>query len=405
MSKKYQNAFFIFGLAVLVLMVSQLDFDQVRAGLDKTGYWFAAVVVLWAFLYLFNTTAWLVIINNTGKENSTGKDIGCGGLNGENGGLKAGSDGSSYGHDVVQNVEIDSLNDGSEDLNNGKSIIRNGENSCLNGEKDNVQTSKNSGQDEQKVGFWWLYGITVSGFALNYATPGGLMGGEPYRIMMLSPKIGTERASASVILYVMTHIFSHFWFWLFSCLLYVTIRPVTPFMVVLLLAIASFCLLAIWFFLKGYKKGIAMGCMNVLRRFPMIRKWAIPFIERHRTQLDTIDRQIAALHNQNRRSFVSAVSLEFLCRVTSALEIYFVMLVFMPNASYLDSILILAFTSLFANMLFFMPLQLGGREGGFLMSAKGLALTANIGISVALIVRIRELIWTAIGLMMIKLRK
>lgn len=75
------------------------------------------------------------------------------------------------------------------------------------------------------------------------------------------------------------------------------------------------------------------------------------------------------------------------------------------EANYIYSILILAFTSLFANMLFFMPLQLGGREGGFLMSAKGLALTANAGIFVALIVRLRELIWTAIGLLMIKLTK
>ena len=347
MKKKYQNAFFIFGLAVLVLMVSQLDFAQVRDGLGRTGYWFAAVVVLWAFLYLFNTAAWFVIINNTG--------------NGESG---------------IGDAKSDSRSD-----------------------------TESVGKDGRKVGFWWLYRVTVSGFALNYATPGGLMGGEPYRIMALSPKVGAERASASVILYAMTHIFSHFWFWLFSCFLYVITQTVSLFMAVLLLSVATSCLLAIWFFLKGYKKGIAMRCMNVLRRFPMIRKWAGPFIERHRMQLDTIDRQIAALHNQNRRSFVSAVSLEFLCRITSALEIYFVLLVLSPTASYTDSILILAFTSLFANMLFFMPLQLGGREGGFLMSAKGLALTANTGISVALIVRIRELIWTAIGLLMIKMRK
>ena len=58
-----------------------------------------------------------------------------------------------------------------------------------------------------------------------------------------------------------------------------------------------------------------------------------------------------------------------------------------------------------ANLLFFIPLQLGGREGGFIMSTAGLALSASAGIFVALIVRIRELIWTAIGLLLINLEK
>ena len=77
----------------------------------------------------------------------------------------------------------------------------------------------------------------------------------------------------------------------------------------------------------------------------------------------------------------------------------------MPSVNFIQCVLILAFTSLFANMLFFMPLQLGGREGGFLMSVNGLGMTASAGIFVALIVRVRELIWTAIGLMLIKLGK
>ena len=67
--------------------------------------------------------------------------------------------------------------------------------------------------------------------------------------------------------------------------------------------------------------------------------------------------------------------------------------------------MILAFTSLFANLLFFIPLQLGGREGGFLMATAGLGMTAGAGIFVALLVRLRELIWTGIGLLLIKLDK
>lgn len=329
MKKKYQNGFFIFGLAVLILMVTQLDFAQVWAGLQRAGYWFFAVIALWSVLYVFNTSAWYVII----------------------------------------------------------------------------KSQKKTDPKQTDVPFWWLYRITVSGFAINYATPGGLMGGEPYRIMALSPRIGTERASASVILYAMTHIFSHFWFWLFSILLYIVTQTVTVPMGCMLAAVGAFCTTAIWFFLKGYKKGIAVRCMNILSHFPMIKRWASGFLERHAKQLANIDRQMAALHNQNPRTLATAVLLELACRIVSALEIYFILLVIMPSANYLDSILILAFTSLFANMLFFIPLQLGGREGGFLMSAKGLAMTASAGIFVALIVRVRELVWTAIGLLFIKMNK
>lgn len=352
MKKKYQNAFFAFGIAVLILMASQLDFAEAWKSLTHAGYWFFAVVALWAFLYVFNTSSWWLIIHSK---------------NGE--GAYEATNHEGTGGESRRTLE---------------------------------QTS------EEKISFPWLYKVTVSGFALNYATPGGLMGGEPYRMMMLAPKIGTERASSSVILYVMTHIFSHFWFWLISIPLYLLTQHVSTFMAIVLSVMTSVCLLAIWFFMKGYRRGLAVSGMNLLRHIPFVKRWAKPFVEKHREQLDTIDRQIAALHNQSPRTFWTAVGLELSCRIASALEVLFTLLVFMPSVNYFDCILVISFTTLFANMLFFMPLQLGGREGGFLMSITGLGfgLTAeaalNAAIFVALIVRIRELIWTAIGLLLIK---
>lgn len=338
MKKKYQNGFFVFGLLVLIVMITQLDFAQVWQGLCHAGYWFGAVIVLWAFLYIFNTAAWYLIIKGVcSQQVGDGKDGG--------------------------------------------------------------------GKELKKISFFWLYKVTVSGFALNYATPGGLMGGEPYRVMELAPKIGTERASSSVILYAMTHIFSHFWFWLVSVVLFLCTQHIGLFEGVLMATIAAFCLLGIWFFIAGYRKGLANRVMNLLRHVPFVKKWAKPFVERHREQLDDIDRQIAALHSQNPHNFIGAVALELGCRICSALEILFVLLVLMPSVSYLNCILVLAFTSLFANLLFFMPLQLGGREGGFLMSTTSLGISASAGIFVALIVRMRELVWTGIGLLLIKLGK
>ena len=338
MSKKYQNGFFIFGLTVLIIMLTQLDYAQVWAGLKHAGYWFFAVVALWAVLYVFNTCSWYLIIKGVCQQSADAPDQ----------------------------------------------------------PKVNVR---------HPVSLAWLYKVTVSGFALNYATPGGLMGGEPYRIMALAPHIGTERATSSVILYVMTHIFSHFWFWALSILLFIFTHSVSFLLGLMLAAIGAFCVLGIWFFISGYRKGLANRIMTMLRHLPLVKRWARPFVERHRAQLDTIDQQTAALHRQRPLNFIGAVLLELSCRVASALEIYFVLLVLMPSPNYLDSILILAFTSFFANLLFFIPLQLGGREGGFLMSVAGLGMSASAGIFVALIVRIRELVWTGIGLLLIRIER
>ena len=322
MKSRYKNIFFVFGLAVLGFMVSQLDFAEAWSSLLRAGYCFPAIIVLWAFLYLFNTASWLTILHSL--------------------------------------------------------------------------------QGNNNIRFAWLYKVAVSGFALNYATPGGLMGGEPYRIMELAPIIGTEKASSSVILYTMTHIFSHLCFWLMSVVLYIVMYAIDTPMAILLTTITFFCLAAIIIFLCGYKYGLAYRLISLLQHIPLIKGKISHFILTHKTLLDNIDMQIKTFHGQRPTALVLAVILELACRIFSALEIYLILLVLTPSVSYGTCILILAFTSLVANILFFMPLQLGGREGGFLLSATGLGMSANIAIFLALLVRLRELVWTGIGLLLIK---
>ena len=254
-----------------------------------------------------------------------------------------------------------------------------------------------------KVPFWKIYKLTVSGFALNYATPVGLMGGEPYRIMELTPYVGASKATSSVILYVMMHIFSHFCFWLASVFLYLLLEPLNVSMGIMLGIVACFCMLAIYFFMKGYKNGMAVRTLKILQHVPFIKGWACRFYEKQQEALQRVDHQIAELHQQRKSTFYLSLGLEFMARVVGCLEVYFIMNILTSNVSFAACVLIMAFTSLFANLFFFSPMQLGAREGGFALDAGCLAIPGAFGVYTALITRIRELVWIVIGVMLMKI--
>lgn len=260
-------------------------------------------------------------------------------------------------------------------------------------------------RDGKKAGvpFWRIYKLSVSGFALNYVTPIGLMGGEPYRIMELKPYIGVERATSSVILYVMMHISSHFCLWLSAVVIYICVHPVSPVMGIVLSLIALFCLLCATLFIRGYRSGMAVAFIRTCGKIPFLRKWSVRFAAKHSEQLKDIDRQIAYLHQKRKRTFYTTLSLEFTARIVSCLEVWLILRILTSNVNFIDCILILAFSSLLANLLFFMPMQIGGREGGFALAVGGLSLSGAYGVYTALITRVRELIWIVIGLALMKI--
>jgi len=253
------------------------------------------------------------------------------------------------------------------------------------------------------LSFWRVYKLTVSGFALNYTTPCGLMGGEPYRIMELKPYTGVSKATSSVILYVMMHIFSHFWFWFLSIFLFIAFNKVGVSMGVMLAMIGAFCLLGIYFFSRGYKTGMAQKGIRILTHIPYVKRWARRFAESKSETLEQIDSQIALLHRQHKRTFYSSLLLELGARVLQSVEIYLILKAFAADVSIVDSILILAFSSLFSNLIFFTPMQLGTREGGLALAVDGLHLTGALGVYTGLITRLRELVWIAIGILLIKI--
>ena len=347
--QRLNNLFFFIGVAAVVIMLFTFDisFAELWQHLCQAGYWLIPIIGIWVIIYAINAWAWMCII------------------------------------------------------------------------KGGVQLPSPSGGGVRGGGFFLrIYRLTITGYALNYATPVGGLGGEPYRIMELSKDIGTERATSSVILYAMMHFLAHFLLWFSTIFLYLALAaigdlPLTPVIGVVFAAIIVFCLTAFYVLSKGYKNGVAVTIFGWLSHIPGLRGWATRFQTSHAEQLRHVDEQIAALHQQDKRAFYSSLALEYLARIVQALEILFMLLLFGVDCgggfmditlTFLHSILILSLTTLMANLLGFLPMQLGVQEGGFVVSIAAMGLSAALGIFVSIICRVREIIWIAIGIMLMKLK-
>lgn len=262
----------------------------------------------------------------------------------------------------------------------------------------------------KRVPFLKVLKVTITGFALNYTTPLGLMGGEPYRVMEMAPHVGTSRATSSVLLYAMMHIASHFAFWLLSVVLYVVMHfagvehcVLNGVICSLLTLLTVVFVLGLWLFERGFRYGFVVKVFGLLCHIPLIKGWANAFLERQKEILLQIDQEISSMHGVSNLKFWGSFVLELLGRMLSCIEYWVLLRLLMPEVSYLDSVLIMAFSSFFSNLLFFMPMQIGGREGGLAMASAGLSIPAEYGLYTSLASRVREFVWVVIGIGLMKI--
>lgn len=261
----------------------------------------------------------------------------------------------------------------------------------------------NSGTHSKHLSYRHAYKLTVSGFAFSYTTPFGF-GGGPYRVMELSSYIGVPRAMSSVVLYSMMHIFSHICLWSSAAVLFAVVytEKMTPFWWGLFAVFLLLFVVVIFVFHLCYKKGVIVKLFQPLLYVPFAKRWARKFYAKHAEDMQKVDDNIAYLHSQP-KAFYQSLLFEYVARVINALEYYFILLSLGVNLTFWDAILVLAFSSLIGNLLFFLPMQLGAREGGLSLIVKILGLSApGIGVFTSLYTRVRELVWIFIGVSLVK---
>ena len=209
---------------------------------------------------------------------------------------------------------------------------------------------------------------------------------------------------SSVVLYSMMHILSHICLWSSAAVLFAIVytEKMTPFLWTLFIVFAAVLLIVLFVFHLCYKKGVIVKLFQPLLYMPIVKRWARKFYSEHAEDMQKVDDNIAYLHSQP-CAFYQSLLFEYVARVINAFEYYFILLSLGVNLTFCDAILVLAFSSLIGNLLFFLPMQLGAREGGLSLIVKILNLSApGIGIFTSLYTRVRELVWIFIGVSLVK---
>lgn len=261
-------------------------------------------------------------------------------------------------------------------------------------------------QETKKIGFLSLLKLTISGFAINYITPFGLMGGEPYKIIELQSKIGIQKATSTVLLATMMHVVAHFIFWMVSIPLLLFLVPVLSNSVEIgiIISTATTFLLLLWAY-RIYTRGGVNRALIIASRLPFIGRKIMAYRTINQEKIDKMDELISNLYNNRKKDFFISLSLELIGRILICFEVVLMMQAIKQPITFGSSVLIESLQSLISNLFFFMPMQMGAREGGFVIVYGILAIPLAYGVFVSLCKRIRELFWTIVGVVLIKVNR
>ena len=323
--KIIRDLLFVVGMVVLSWMVYRVGIDNIRENIKDTGWWFFAIVGIWAIVYTFNGLAFHVILR--------------------------------------------------------------GGNGC------------------EEVSLLRKIKLMISGFAINSMTPIGLLGGEPYKVFELKEYVGIDRATSGVLLSTMMHFLAHFIFWMVSVPIFIFVVPVIPLGIKLVLwgVVIGGLLLTYWAF-TVFRKGLIRQALRVAARIPFAKKKVRAYAAQHAERIEVMDSLTSELFINRKKDFFLALSFEVIARFLSSIEIMFMAIPLGIHLTVFQCIIVAAFSSLFANILFFSPMQLGTSEGGFGIAFSMLTIPLGVGVYVGLITRIREMFWIAIGVILMRIK-
>jgi hypothetical protein len=126
------------------------------------------------------------------------------------------------------------------------------------------------------------------------------------------------------------------------------------------------------------------------------------FVDKLRPRALSLEERVYGFYATSQRSFISIFALDMCFHLAGVLEIFVTLLFISPVAPTLTQAFILESVNRIINITFkFIPLRAGVDEGGTGQVSKVLGFAKDVGVTLAIVRKGRDIFWSAIGLLLI----
>ena len=246
-----------------------------------------------------------------------------------------------------------------------------------------------------KISFWTLLRIQLAGYCISYITPSARIGGEPLKIYMLNKEcnVDLKTGTSSVIMDRYLELIGSIFLGLIGVIIFLFMPEISISIKLILGGLITISLIIIFFFYyrlaknKGFFSSILKALSNI-KRHPKV----------YRTLLD-IDNQMSDFIINKKKEFFYSLSFYFLSGFLFILEFKYALLSFGITSTLTELILIVIMIGI---VIFIpVPMALGFLEGGQTALFNIIKGDGNIGMALSLIHRMRGIIISLIGFLLI----
>jgi uncharacterized protein (TIRG00374 family) len=241
--------------------------------------------------------------------------------------------------------------------------------------------------------FTTLFSVRVAGEAFNMATPTATLGGEAVKSWLLRGRLPMSETLPSVIVAKTTITIGQGLLLLLGVFLArATVAAHTPLLEVMqwLVVIEA---IALGIFAVAQTRGLFGRSGRLLEQLGLRPGGAGDALGR-------VDDQLARFYREHPGRLTLSIAFHFAGWLLGALEAWLILLFLGIPVSLLTATVIEAFGMAIRVATFLIPGNLGALEGGYAAIFTALGLGSTAGVTFSLVRRIREVVWSALGLLL-----